>query len=166
LATLNDHVKGYIVRALACYDTPSQVIAAVKEEFGIELSRQQVATYNPENVVAKDLAKKWRDLFDETREAFKKETGAIAIANQSFRLRVLDRLLQKAERAGNMALVAQLIEQASKEIGGAFTNKRELTGAGGRDLVPASGVLAVPLPMTAESWEAAVVPKKGKNGRA
>lgn len=136
-------MKAYIVRCLACYDTPSQIIVAVKEEFGIDVSKQQVAGYQPGNATAKDLSKKWRELFNETRESFKKEAGEIAIANQSYRLRVLDRLLQKAERTGNMAMAAQLIEQASKEIGGAFTNKRELTGKDGQPLTQAQPVLNV-----------------------
>ena len=41
MAALNSEVKGFIVQALACFDTPSQVAAAVREEFGIEVTRQQ-----------------------------------------------------------------------------------------------------------------------------
>jgi hypothetical protein len=36
-----------------------------------------------------------------------------------------------ADRNGNVAMVAQLLEQAAKEVGGIFTNRRELTGKGG-----------------------------------
>ncbi len=34
MATLTDDVKAFIVQALACFDTPSQVVDAVKEEGG------------------------------------------------------------------------------------------------------------------------------------
>lgn len=35
MATLKDNVKLFIVQALACFDTPSQVVEAVKQEFGL-----------------------------------------------------------------------------------------------------------------------------------
>jgi hypothetical protein len=57
----------------------------------------------------------------------------LAIAHRSFRLRTLQRLAQRAESMGNIALTARLLEQAAKEVGDAFTSRRlsELTGAGG-----------------------------------
>ena len=49
-----------------------------------------------------------------------------------------------------MPLVAQLLEQAAKETGGAFTNRRELTGKGGGPI--ASQITTV----TPEELQAAV----------
>lgn len=143
MAVLNDHIKAFIVRSLACFDTPSQVIAAVKEEFGVNVTKQQVAGYNPENATGKDLSKKLREIFYETRDKFKKKADGIAIANQSYRLRVLDRMLRRAEERGNIAMAAAILEQASKEAGGVYTNRRELTGKDGKDLTPATPVLNV-----------------------
>jgi hypothetical protein len=34
MATLTDEVKVFIVQALACFDSPSQVAQAVKDQFG------------------------------------------------------------------------------------------------------------------------------------
>jgi hypothetical protein len=126
VATLNDDVKRFIVQALACYDQPTQVAEAVKEEFRLEVSRMQVSAYDPTKAMGKGLSKKWRDLFEETRKKFLEDASGIPIANQTFRLRVLNRLMTKAERQGNAALAAQLVEQASKEVGGAFTNKQKV----------------------------------------
>ncbi|MEN7527012.1 DUF2280 domain-containing protein [Cupriavidus sp. DL-D2] len=123
MATLNEDVKAFIVQALACYDTPSQVVDAVKEEFGIEVSRMQVQGYDPTKAQGKALSKKWRDIFAATRESFVKATAEIPIATQSFRLRALERMYQKAVARGNVALAAQLIEQAAKETGGMFMNR-------------------------------------------
>ena len=67
MAALNSEVKAYIVQALACFDTPSQVAAAVKREFGIEVSRQQVESHDPTKRCAKTLAKRWVVLFEDTR---------------------------------------------------------------------------------------------------
>lgn len=128
MAALDVKVRRFIVQQLACWDTPTQVAQAVKEQFGIEVSRQQVANYDPTKVAGRDLSKELRALFDETRAKFKADVEAIPIANQSYRLRVLARLARDAEQQGNKALVAQLMEQAAKETGGAYTNKRTLEG--------------------------------------
>jgi hypothetical protein len=40
-------------------------------------------------------------------------------------------MAEKAEAQGNMVLASSLLEQAAKEMGGAFTNRRELTGKDG-----------------------------------
>lgn len=131
MATLNDDVKRFIVQALACYDTPSQVAEAVKEEFGLVIDRQHVAVYDPTKKVGKALSQKWRDLFEETRKKFLNDVSSIPIANQTFRLRALNRMFTRAESVKNLALASQLLEQASKEVGGAFTNRHELTGKDG-----------------------------------
>ncbi|WP_237143578.1 hypothetical protein [Phyllobacterium zundukense] len=40
-------------------------------------------------------------------------------------------MAEKAETQGNMVLAANLLEQAAKEVGDAFTNRRALVGADG-----------------------------------
>lgn len=136
MATLTDDVKAFVVRALACFDTPTQVASAVKEEFGLEVTRMQVSTYDPNKHMGRNLSKKWREIFDATRKAFLDDQASIPIASQSFRLRALDRLYQNAAARGNAALAAQLLEQAAKESGGSFTNRREMTGKNGAPLIP------------------------------
>lgn len=131
MARLNDAQKRYIVQALACYDTPAQVAEAVKEEFGLDVHRAQVAQYDPTKVSGQDLAKKWRDLFEETRKRFRAEVAEIPIADQAYRMRQLHRMVQQAMNRKNLVLAAALLEQAAKESGGMFTNKRELSGPGG-----------------------------------
>ena len=113
MAQLTEPMKLFIVQALACYDTPTQVANAVKEEFGIEVTRQQMARYDAPKATAKDLSKKLRDVFAATREAFLADVSTIPIAQQAFRLRVLQRTLNKVEGQGNVAMVSQLLEQAA-----------------------------------------------------
>lgn len=126
MAALKPEVKTFIVQALACFDTPSQVVASVKEEFGIEISRQQAESHDPTKSGGRTLADKWRTLFNETRERFKSETGDIPIANKAFRLRALNRMAIEAEKKRNYPLAAQLMEQAAKESGGAYTNLQKV----------------------------------------
>jgi hypothetical protein len=124
MAALKDEVKAFIVQALACFDTPSQVVLSVKERYGLEVSRQQCEAYDPTKYVGRTLALKWKTLFEDTRRRFRDETADIPIANRAFRLRTLGRMAEKAENMKNMALTAQLLEQAAKEVGDVYVNRR------------------------------------------
>ncbi|HBZ8827823.1 TPA: DUF2280 domain-containing protein [Citrobacter freundii] len=130
MATLKGEVKAFIVQSLACFDTPSQVVEAVKKEFGITIPRQQVESHDPTKANGKGLAKKWVEMFNETRERFQNEISDIPIANKAYRLRVLDRMATRAEGMKNLALTAEIIEQAAKECGDAYTNKHKLEHSG------------------------------------
>ncbi len=133
MAVLRGEVKAFIVQSLACFDTPSMVVDAVKKEFGIAISSQQVESHDPTKVNGKGLAKKWVDMFTAARERFQIEIADIPIANKAYRLRTLDRMATRTEGMKNFALTAQLIEQAAKEVGDAYTNKLKVenTGANG-----------------------------------
>lgn len=113
---------------LACYETPTEVATAVKEEFGIELDRQTVARYNPDTRGC-DAAREWRDLFAATRKAYIEDMAGVAIAGQAFRVRELEKLFTQAKRSRNSKLAAELLRQAAEELGGVYTNTRALTGA-------------------------------------
>ncbi len=124
MAALRSEVKAFIVQALACFDTPSQVAEAVKKEFGVEVSRQQCESHDPTKYAGRGLAKKWADMFHECRKRFREETADIPIANRAFRLRGLGRMAEKAEGMRNLALTAQLYEQAAKECGDMYVNRK------------------------------------------
>ena len=124
MAVLKNEVKSFIVQALACFDTPSQVVEAVKNEYGVVVSRQQVETHDPTKAAGKGLAIRWQTLFHDTRKRFREETADIPIANRAYRLRGLGRMAEKAENMRNLALTAQLYEQAAKEVGDIYVNRR------------------------------------------
>ncbi|NAN50835.1 DUF2280 domain-containing protein [Pseudomonas protegens] len=123
MAALKSDVKAFIVQALACFDTPSQVSQAVKQEFDIDVTRQQVEQHDPTKRAGSHLALKWQTLFHDTRKRFREETADIPIANRAFRLRGLARMAEKAENMRNLALTAQLYEQAAKECGDMYVNR-------------------------------------------
>ena len=139
MAALKNEVKSFIVQALACFDTPSQVVEAVKNEYGVVVSRQQVETHDPTKSAGKGLAVKWVPLFHDTRKRFREETAEIPIANRAFRLRGLGRMAEKAENMRNLALTAQLYEQAAKEVGDVYVN-RQTKNENPHDNVPPSRV--------------------------
>ena len=124
MAILKNEVKSFIVQALACFDTPSQVVESVKNEFGVVVTRQQVETHDPTKAAGKGLAIRWQTLFHDTRKRFREKTADIPIANRAYRLRGLGRMAEKAENMRNLALTAQLYEQAAKEVGDIYVNRR------------------------------------------
>ncbi|NPD17582.1 DUF2280 domain-containing protein [Xinfangfangia sp. D13-10-4-6] len=128
---LSDEVKTYIVQALACFDPPSVVVASVKQDFGQVVSRQAVEGYDPNKRAGRNLSKRWRAIFEETRKTFLEDTATIGISHRAVRLRALQRMADKSEGQGNMVLASSLLEQAAKEVGGSYTNRREVTGANG-----------------------------------
>lgn len=130
MPALDTHVKTFIVQQLACFDTPSTVVEAVKNEFGVTVSRQTVESHDPTKHAGRKLAQRWVDLFNSTRERFKAETAEIPIANRAVRLRALNRMVNQAEKMKNLGLAAQLIEQAAKETGGAYTNRQQIEHSG------------------------------------
>lgn len=135
MAGLTNEVKRFIVMHLAMYDTPMEVVRQVKEEFEIDVTRQAVHYYDP--TIGERTEKRPKhlvELFHKTRADFREEALEIPIAIRAVRLRRLDRLFQNAGK--NAPLAAALMEQAAKDIGGMFTNRRELTGADGSPLMP------------------------------
>lgn len=144
---VTDEVKAFIVQGLASFDTPSQVVEAVKAEFGLTLTPQNVQSYDPTKFSGRKLATKWRVLFEKARKSFVEDSSGIPIAHRSTRLRALQRMAAKAEAKGNFPLAAQLHKQAAEEMGNAYTNKREITGKDGKDLpvaAPAVAIFALP----------------------
>lgn len=125
---LSDDVKTYIVQALACFDTPTDVVEAVRKDFDVEITRQSIEAYDATKAAGRNTAKVWKALFTKTREAFLENTASIAISHRAVRLRALQRMAEKAEKSKNYALAAQLYEQAAKECGDVYTNRRQLTG--------------------------------------
>lgn len=130
MAALKPEIKAFIVQSVACFDTPSQVVESVLKEFGIQITRQQVEQNDPTKTSGKGLAQKWVDLFNRTRDRFLNEISDIPIANKAYRLRVLDRMATRAEGMKNLALTAEIIEQAAKECGDAYTNKHKFEHSG------------------------------------
>ncbi|MGO2507283.1 MAG: DUF2280 domain-containing protein [Psychrobacter alimentarius] len=126
MATLNNKVKAFIVQGLATYMTPSEVAQAVKEEFDIVVTRQQVSFYDPSKAAGLTLSKKWADLFKQFRDDFNNDIQAIPIANKAYRMTMLNRMTIDAEKSKNRPLAASLLEQAAKEMGEVFTNKHKV----------------------------------------
>ncbi|KQT52260.1 DUF2280 domain-containing protein [Aureimonas sp. Leaf427] len=127
---LTDEVRTHIVQGLACFDSPSVVAASVKKEFDVTVSPQAVEAYDPTKRAGRNLSEKWRTLFEAARTSFVEDTARIGISHRAVRLRALQRMAEKAEDMRNLALAAQLLEQAAKEMGEAYSNRHRLEHTG------------------------------------
>lgn len=132
MAELTDQQKEQIVLALATFRAPSEVAAMMREDWQLDLDLVQIIRYDPTKP-AYAAGDKWRPIFDEARKLYIEEVSTVPIANQGYRLQTLQRALEAAAKQKNWKLVAELTEQASKEVGGVFTNARDLNINDSRD---------------------------------
>lgn len=128
MAALKEPVKIFIVQSLACFETPQQVADAVKQQFKIEIERQQVALYDPTKYAGRNLSKKLKDLFEKTREEFRTNVYDIPIANQAYRLKEIQKMYEDSGK--NKVARQKLIRLAYQETDARIT-KQEITGKNG-----------------------------------
>ena len=126
--TLTEEARTYAVQALACFDPPSVVAEAIRKEFGAKITPQAVEAYDPTKRAGRKIAAGRRALFEETRRVFLESQATIGVSHRTVRLRTINRMVDRAEGMGNLALAAQLLEQAAKEVGDAYTNKVKVAG--------------------------------------
>ena len=132
MAALKEPVKIFIVQALACRDTPQEVVDLVSQEFELKIDRKQVQSYDPTKQAGKNLSKKFITLFEDTRKKFDAGLIDIPIANKHYRMKRYNALLEKNTK--NTVMSLKILEQAAKDVGGQFTNKQEITGKDGGPL--------------------------------
>ena len=129
MARITKKVKLFIVRMLPEFETPTQASKTVKEIFNVDVSPQQCEAYDPTKRTGQDLSQELRDKFFEYRRIANEELEAIPVANRRYRLQLLQNLVEKYP--DNPVFIPKWIEQAAKEMGNQYTNKQEITGAGG-----------------------------------
>lgn len=127
MARLSMDHKRLVVQRLATFVAPSDIVAELKE-LGITASIEQIWHYDP-TAKGSDVGQRWRSLHAETRAQFIASTADIPIANKSYRLQELDDMARRAKRKENYPLAAALHEQAAKEMGEAYTNRRIVEAA-------------------------------------
>jgi len=159
---LTDEVKTFIVTELACFETPSAIVKALKEDFKIEVSRQRVHCYDPTKKAGQGLSAELRQVFEETRKKFLEDTAQIGVANKTYRLRMLDKGVQHFASVSNYMAMADLLERAAKEMGGAYTNKQQHEHSGPNGAPLAATVILTGAPPGASAPQAVGgVPHKG-----
>jgi hypothetical protein len=103
----------------------SKVKEHLRSHYGINVSIQAVLAYDASKPSFRN-AERWRPIFEAARNSFLEDVGAVPIAHPAFRLNLLNDAALVARGRGNFALMAQLLEQAAREVGGMFTKVRAI----------------------------------------
>lgn len=130
---LTEDQKIFVVKQLACYETPTEVATSFQEEYQIEIKRNHVQMYDPTKAQGKELSAKFVELFETTRENFRNRIEDLPLANKATRIKELTKLYQKAIKIKNNKSAAELLEQIAKEAGDAYTNKIKVAGGDAGD---------------------------------
>jgi len=117
-----------VVMALASFDAPTTIASKLLAEHGIEITVQAIECYDPTKKAGSKLSPRWTQLFHSARQQFVTDTAGIGIAHRAVRLHMLDRMARRAEGAGEFAMAAALLEQAAKEVGDIYSNRRQISG--------------------------------------
>lgn len=127
MATLNSKVQAFIVKGFARFMSSKEIIEAVKNKFGLELTYQQVGfyDYDPSDDESK-LGKQWQELFLKERKKAENDESNVPVSHRAFRIKLLYKMIEKAMNSGNMVLAADLLKQVAEEMGGKYTNQQKV----------------------------------------
>lgn len=142
---LTQAAKTLVITRHAQFARLAEIQTELREVFDIDVNLSTIDGYNPNHP---KFSKKYQPIFDEARKQFNENLKTIPIANKSFRLATLDKLLtrqlKRAEASQNPVEIRATLEQAAKEADG-VTTKVEMTGKDGKEL-PATPQVVVYLP--------------------
>ncbi|MGB9179999.1 MAG: DUF2280 domain-containing protein [Pyrinomonadaceae bacterium] len=142
---LTDEQQRFSVQLLACFRTPSEVVEALQQKFKIAVARQLVEHYDPTKKAGETLNEELKELFFNTRKSYLEKIEDIGLTHQVYRIDRLQEMFISANLGGNIVEARNCLEQAAKELGGAYTNKRELSGPNGKPIETVS--------LTLDEWK-------------
>jgi len=123
MARLTNTERQKIVRRLACFESPTEVVEWAEEELDKDLTVRQVWHYDPTR--SDETAEKWVELFEDTREDFLNDLDTIPLSHRAVRLQELQRLYDRL-KGEDETEAARLLKQAAKEVGESFTNRKRV----------------------------------------
>jgi hypothetical protein len=71
-------IRFFIVTQVARRRTPTEVARAVRENFGLKISKQRIEKYDPTKASGRELSKKWVSHFYTTRVRYDDELASSA----------------------------------------------------------------------------------------
>ncbi|ENV09533.1 hypothetical protein F966_02191 [Acinetobacter higginsii] len=158
MAKLKKAEQLYIVRSLAQFMTPTEVVKDIKEKFNIDVSPQQVEAYDPTKVAGRDLRQEYKDVFETTRDEYLKQPiHNISGANDIVQLKILSDLLWS--KKNNVTMTVKIVDQMQKIMKGFYEKRVEITGAGG-GAIKTENSQTTPLPILTPEELAALTPQE------
>lgn len=133
MAKLRKAEQIFIIRSLAQFMTPTEVVNDIKDKFNVDVSPQQVEGYDPTKVAGKDLRQEFREEFEKAREEYLSQPiRNISGANDIVQLKILSDLLFLKKT--NVVMSIKLIDQMQKIMKGFYEKRIEITGKDGGPL--------------------------------
>jgi len=108
--------KTEVVRRLAGFEQPNAIAKRMKEDFGIEITPQAIAYYDPTRYSTSPCPKRWSDLFWTMRAEFIASVDDVGAAHPTVRVRRLDQMACAQMEKGNTAEARALLKQAADEM--------------------------------------------------
>ena len=132
MAALKKEIKLFIVRSLARFNTPTETVELVNQDYGVQVTKQQCEKYDPTKRAGENLSDELKKEFEISRKEFLEAPQNIPIANLTVRLQRLENQYQKHGK--NRVAALSILKQAAEDMGGKYTNKQEITGKDGQPL--------------------------------
>lgn len=116
---LSDAVKRRIVEHLACYSTNAEIADLISNEFAVTVTPRHVRAYDPTSPQFAG-SQRWLDYHQTVRERCAQAVGDVAIANRTYRMQQLQKILERALNRGDYRQALKTLEQAAKEMGNGY----------------------------------------------
>lgn len=131
MTTLKDEHRRFIIEMFAAFSTLDEIEKALQDVYGLPVPKSTILRHNPDTVQGKaELGAQWKTLFADRRKHFLEDLASIPIASAAYRLGRLQKIIDDPVKSKSPPLVMDALEQAAKEMGGVFTNKRDVTSNG------------------------------------
>ena len=129
LPKLNDALRTYVVMRLAGYDSPSEIVRSLKDDFGIDIRVSSIEGYDPTGYRAERCPERWAMLFHETRARIIAGQADIGAAHKMVRVRWLDQMARRQMVMQNSAEARALLKQVAEEMGQLAEQRHDGSGA-------------------------------------
>jgi len=123
---LSEDEKFHLLHRLACFASPAEMVKEMHELYGIEMSIPAVLVYDATSSQSRNLSAEHRRYFLEIRQRFIETETDVAIANRTWRLERLMKLLEHTLVKQSPKLALLVLEQAAKERGGLYLRQEKL----------------------------------------
>ncbi|MGC2239131.1 MAG: DUF2280 domain-containing protein [Pyrinomonadaceae bacterium] len=122
---LKNDAQIFVVMQLAMFEKATIVREQLKQIHGVEIELPAILHYD---IKSQKFPEKWRELFVKTRASFIKDTSSIWISHKAVRLSKIQRMFETEESQlrQNKKFMRELLEQAAKESGDAYTNRLKI----------------------------------------
>jgi hypothetical protein len=129
---LTTEMQVFVLARYAQMYTPKEVLKQLKEEFGDDpnvdaLALTDIRQYDPSTSQGlRILSPAMLEVYGRIRKKFLEDVTTIPVANQAYRLRRIQDIIDHPRYKNDADVVPKLLTQAAKEVGGAFTNTQKI----------------------------------------